>query len=350
MKYGFGIIGIGMIANFHAKAIESMEKGKLVACYSRSKEKAEKFAQQHNCKGYADLEAFLNDPELEIVTICTPSGAHLEPALKVAEAGKHAIIEKPLEITLERCDRIIHAFKERKLLLGGVFQSRFYEASRILKQAIENEKFGQLVLGDAYIKWFRSQEYYDEGGWKGTKALDGGGALMNQSIHAIDLLLWYMGDVESVQAYKGILGHERIEVEDTAVAAIHFKNGAMGVIEGSTAVYPGFLKRIEISGTKGSAILEEDHFNVWTFKEETPEDRRIREQFGEKSETGGGASDPGAINFTGHLRQFENFVMALEGKQPLAIDGEEAKKSVELILAIYRSAETGSLVKLQELG
>ncbi len=346
MKYGFGIVGTGLIADFHAKAIEAMEEGELVACYSRSQERADRFALEHNCRGYSDFNKFLNDPRLDVVTICTPSGAHLEPALKVAEAGKHAIVEKPLEITLERCDRMIEAFDRKNLLLGGVFQSRFFEASKVLKEAVESGKFGRLVLGDAYIKWFRSQEYYDEGGWKGTKAMDGGGALMNQSIHAIDLLLWYMGDVESVQAYKGILGHERIEVEDTAVAALRFKNGAMGVIEGSTAVYPGFLKRIEISGTDGSAILEEDHFNAWSFKEETAEDVKVREEFNKRDETGGGASDPGAINYTGHLRQFENFIEALNGNGKLMVDGKEARRSVEIILAIYKSAETGNLVRL----
>ncbi len=346
MEYGFGIIGIGMISEFHAKAIEAMKGGRLVACYSRSQEKADKFAKAHNCRGYSDIDAFLRDPDLEIVTVCTPSGAHMEPALKAAEAGKHTIIEKPLEITLDRCDRIIETFDKKGLFLGGIFQSRFYDASRVLKDAIESNKFGRLVLGDAYIKWFRSQEYYDEGGWKGTKALDGGGALMNQSIHAIDLLLWYMGNVDSVQAYKGILGHERIEVEDTAVAAIHFKNGAMGVIEGSTAVYPGFLKRIEISGTKGSAILEEDHFNAWSFTDETPQDKKIIEEFGKKEKTAGGASDPSAIQFTGHQRQFENFARAIEGKEKLTLNGEEARKSVELILAIYKSAETRKAIKL----
>lgn len=346
MSYGFGIVGTGLIADFHAKAVETMEEGKLVACYSRSQGRADKFAAKHNCKGYSDFDKFLRDPELDIVTVCTPSGAHLEPALKIAEAGKHAIVEKPLEITLERCDRMIEAFKKRNLLLAGIFQSRFFDASRVLKDAVEKGKFGKLVLGDAYVKWFRSQEYYDGASWKGTKALDGGGALMNQSIHAIDLLLWYMGDVDSVQAYKGILGHQRMEVEDTAVAAILFKNGAMGVIEGSTAVYPGFLKRIEISGTEGSAILEEDHFNAWSFKGETEEDLKIRERFSVKNETGGGVSDPGAIDFSGHLRQFENFIRALNGKEKLMVDGEEARRSVEVILAIYESAEKGSLVKL----
>ncbi|NOY10127.1 MAG: Gfo/Idh/MocA family oxidoreductase [Spirochaetes bacterium] len=346
MSYGFGISGTGMIANFHAEAVQSMAGGKLAACYSRSEERAKNFAEKYSCRGYTDFRAFLDDTEVDIVTVCTPSGAHLDQALKIAEAGKHAVIEKPLEITLKRCCRIIEAFESNNLQLGGVFQSRFFDAARVLKSALEKEKFGRLILGDAYIKWFRSQKYYDEGGWKGTKALDGGGALMNQSIHAVDLLQWYMGAVDSVQAYKGILGHKRIEVEDTAVAAVLFKNGAMGVIEGSTAVYPGFLKRIEISGTEGSAVLEEDHFNTWSFKNQTKDDKRIITDFGMRSKTGGGASDPSAIDFAGHRRQFENFVKALNGEEKLLIDGKEAMKSVEIILAIYRSAEEGKPVRI----
>ncbi len=347
MSYGFGIVGIGMISAFHAKAIGAMDNGRLVACFSRSEEKAKRFAKEYGCRGYSDFKAFLSDSELDIVTICTPSGAHVDYALAAAEAGKHAIVEKPLEITLSRCDKIIDAYAKKGLQLGGVFQSRFYEASRILKEAVSGNRFGKLVLGDAYIKWFRSQEYYDKGGWKGTKALDGGGALMNQSIHAIDLLQWYMGKVSSVSAFSGILGHERIEVEDTAVAALQFENGALGVIEGTTAIYPGFLKRIEISGTRGSAVLEEDHFNVWSFADEGEKDRRVREELGKKEEAKGGASDPSAIDFTGHRMQFENFVNALDEREGLVVDGIEARKSVEIILAIYESASKGKRIKLR---
>jgi len=346
MNYGFGIVGTGMIAGFHARAIKAMRGGELTACYSRSQEKADNFGKKYNCKGYSDFNSFLSDPKIDIVTVCTPSGAHLEAALKIAEAGKHAVIEKPLEISLKRCDQIIEAFDKKGLKLSGVFQSRFFNASRVLHDAVKNGKFGKLVLGDAYIKWYRNQEYYDNGGWKGTRKFDGGGALMNQSIHAIDLLLWYMGPVDSVMAFTGILGHKRIEVEDTAVASLLFKNGAMGVIEGSTAVFPGFLKRIEISGVSGSAVLEEDHFNVWNFEKQSSEDEKIKEKFGKTSKTGGGAADPGAIDFTGHKHQFENFVNSLEGKEQLLIDGAEARKSVEIILAIYRSAEKKKLIRI----
>jgi UDP-N-acetyl-2-amino-2-deoxyglucuronate dehydrogenase len=197
-----------------------------------------------------------------------------------------------------------------------------------------------MVLGDAYVKWFRSQQYYDDGGWHGTKALDGGGALMNQSIHAIDLLQWYMGKVESVSAYIGTICHENIDVEDNAVAALQFASGAFGVIEGSTAVYPGFLKKIEISGTAGSAVLEEEDLKTWSFAEESPSDEEIRRKYGSVTKTGGGAVDPGAIGIEGHRRQFMDFIQAVETKKPYLLDGIEARKSVAIIVAIYESSRS----------
>lgn len=346
MSFGFGLVGLGLIADFQAKAIQALTKGKLVACYSRSQKKAKEFGQKYGCHGYADMTQFLAHPGLEIVSICTPSGAHLEPALQAAEAGKHLVIEKPLEITLERCDSIIQACEQHQVKLTGIFQSRFSEVVHVIKQNLDQGRFGQLVLGDAYVKWYRSQQYYDEGGWHGTRKFDGGGALMNQSIHAIDLLQWLMGPVESVSAFAGTLGHERIEVEDAAVAALRFKNGALGVIEGATAIYPGFMKKIEICGTRGSVVLEEDVLKTWSFTEKQEEDGALLEKFGAKTRTGGGAADPAAISFLGHQRQFEDFVEALEtGRQPF-VNGVEARKAVEIILAIYQSAREGRQIAL----
>lgn len=351
MGYGIGIVGTGLIAEFHAKAIAQLGgEAHLVSVLSRSPERAAEAAQALGCKGCSSPRDFYADPQLDIVSICTPSGAHLEPALEAIEAGKHLIIEKPLEISLKRCDAILNAAAKRGVQVTGVFQSRFFDSSRLLRQALESGRFGALVLGDAYVKWYRSQEYYDQGGWKGTRRFDGGGALMNQSIHAIDLLQWYMGEVESVAAYKTVRAHERIEVEDTAVAALEFANGALGVIEGSTALYPGFLKRIEISGTDGSAVLEEEDLKVWSFAREQEGDEDIRRRYGGKTTSGGGAADPAAIGFEGHRRQFADFIEALRRDRAPLISAEEARKAVAIILAIYKSAETGRRVKLSSLG
>jgi predicted dehydrogenase len=341
----FGIIGTGMIAEFHYRAISEIPGCRLIACMDSVPERAQAYAEKHGCAAYAGSQEFLAHPGLEIVTVCTPSGTHLDAAIAAAQAGKHLIVEKPIEVSLERIDRIIAACDKNNVSLSGVFMSRYHAAARTLKQALEAGRFGRLTLGSAYVKWWRSQEYYDKGGWKGTKKFDGGGALMNQGIHAVDLLQWFMGPVESVRAYTALLGHQRLEVEDTAVASVRFKNGALGVIEGATSAYPGFPKRLEISGVNGTAILEEENLTAWQFADELPQDGEIREKFSSKKGSGG-AADPSAISYEGHKAQFADIVHALAaGKKPL-IDGREARKAVEIILAIYKSAETGEEVKL----
>ena len=339
-EHGFGIVGCGMISEFHARAVAAMAEGQVVAAFSRSEEKAGKFCAEHGGRPYSDLDAFLADPDLDIVTICTPSGLHLAPAVAAAKAGKHVIVEKPLEVTVERCDKIIKACDAAGVKLATVYPSRFGEASGLVHKAIGDGRFGRMTLGSAYIKWWRTQEYYDSGGWRGTWEFDGGGALTNQSSHAIDLLLWLMGPVKTVTALTDCLAHERIEVEDVGAAVLRFESGALGVIEGSTAAWPGQLKRLEICGTTGSAILEQENLKQWQFAEETAEDQSIRESFAQVG-TIGGQSDPKAISFVGHQKQFEDFVRAVEsGGRPL-VDGPEGRRSVEVINAIYRSARDG---------
>ncbi len=346
MARGFGIVGLGMIAEFHARAIEGTGKGRLVACCSRSQDRAEAFASRWGGRGYSSIQEFLRHPDLEVVTICTPSGAHLEPALAAAEAGKHLVVEKPLEITLERCDRLIEACARKGVTLAGIFPSRFLDLSPVLKRAITGGRFGRITMGSVYAKYYRTQEYYDGSDWKGTWRYDGGGALMNQGIHAIDYLQWLMGPVESILAMTGVTGHTGIEVEDTACAVLRYRSGAFGVIEGTTAAYPGFQQRIELCGTEGSAVLVHGAVEQWSFRTEALEDREIRERFAAVARSGGGASDPGGIDPLYHQRQIEDFLLALEsGGRPL-VDGVEARKSVEIILGIYESARSGRKVRL----
>ena len=204
--YGFGIIGCGMISDFHSAAISELEHGQLVAVSSRNAENAKRLTDQYNVDSYTDYTEMLKRDDLDIVCVCTPSGAHLEPAVAAAEAGKHVVVEKPLEITLERCDAIIEACDAASVRLCAIFNSRFTESTQLVKSTIESGRFGKLTLGDAYIKWYRSQEYYDSGGWRGTWNLDGGGALMNQSIHAIDLLQYFMGSRQSCPSIYGYIG------------------------------------------------------------------------------------------------------------------------------------------------
>jgi predicted dehydrogenase len=346
MTKKFGIIGCGMIAGFHAKAIKAAG-GTLVACFDTRAEAANRLAEQYpGCEPYHDLHEFLADKSIDIVTIGTPSGAHLEPAIAAAEAGKHLIIEKPLEITLERCNKIIAASTKNNVHVATIFPSRFHDSSLTLKSAIESGRFGRLTLGDAIVKWYRTQEYYDSGAWRGTWELDGGGALMNQAIHTIDLLTWLMGPVAEITAHTALLAHERIDVEDTAVATLKFANGALGTVVGTTAAYPGYLKRIEISGSKGSAILEEEDIIRWDFSETLPSDTAVHESMANKKSGGGGAADPAAIGYAGHTKLFANMIATIDGKEKLVIDGPEGCRSVEIILAIYKSAETGQTIKL----
>jgi predicted dehydrogenase len=332
------LIGTGTIAHTHAEAVESLPNATLLGCYSRSYEKAKQFAAQHNCTAYGSLDNMLSNPKLDIVIVCTPSGNHLELGLKAMQYNKHVIIEKPLEITLERVDKLIDYSQEKNLKLTCIFQSRFTNAARELKKAVEQNRFGKITMADAIVKWYRTQEYYDSGKWRGTMELDGGGALMNQSIHAIDLLLWVMGDVEQIQAITATLGHERIEVEDTAAAVLKFKNGAIGTIQGTTAAYPGFRKRIEINGTHGSVVMEDDFFTKWTFKNETEDDKRIRKEYGEPSTPGETASDPTVNPTELFALQIADFIEAIENNRVPFVTPRSARKSVDVILGIYKSA------------
>lgn len=346
MGYGIGIVGCGMIADFHAKAIADIQGAQLVGACSRRKESSDKFAEKFGCNSFENVEQLLADPNIDILSICTPSGAHLEPALAAIAAGKHVVVEKPLEVTTERCDQIIQAAKEANVTVSTIFPSRFHGAFGILRQAIEDGRFGRITMGDAYVKWFRTQEYYDSGAWRGTWDLDGGGALMNQAIHTVDLLLWLMGPVKRVSAFTDMLGHSGIEVEDVAVANLQFQNGALGVIQATTAAYPGMLKRIEIHGTEGSAVIEEESIKVWDFKTPAENDSQILKDFGKDSSSEGGASDPSAIGHQAHAKQFQEIIDSIgSGRQP-SVAGNEGRTSVELIGAIYRAANTGQVVEM----
>jgi UDP-N-acetyl-2-amino-2-deoxyglucuronate dehydrogenase len=346
MPFGFGIVGCGMIANFHARAIADIRNAKLVGCFDAIPAAADKFAASQQITAYHKLEEMLANPEIQIITICTPSGAHMDPAVAAARAGKHVLVEKPLEITLKKCDKIIDACEKAGVRCGTIMPSRFSPANIALKDALSEGRFGKLTLGDTYVKWWRSQEYYDQGGWRGTWALDGGGAYMNQAIHNVDLLYWFMGEVAEVTGITATLAHKRIEVEDVGSAVLRFKNGALGTIEASTATYPGLLKKTEIHGTEGSVIVEQDDILLWEFAKKHPKDRAIHEKFGKGSTTSGGASDPKAISHVGHMLQFKDFLKAVqEGKKPM-VDGHEGRKSVEIILAIYQSSWTGKRVSL----
>jgi UDP-N-acetyl-2-amino-2-deoxyglucuronate dehydrogenase len=332
----FGIIGTGTIGRFHAAAIRAMDGGTLHSVYNHRAGNA----ADYGVTFHTDLAEFLANPELEIVTIATPSGAHFEAALAALAAGKHVVCEKPLEITTARIDKLIAAAAANGRTLAAILNRRFNPAMTAFKSACDAGRLGKIVSASCYVKWFRDQAYYDSAEWRGTWRLDGGGALMNQSIHSIDALLYLAGPVKSVQANTACLAHERIEVEDMAVAILEFESGARGVIEGSTCSWSetGHPARVQICGTEGSVFLADEAFEAWDFKNARPEDPVIRETLMRGNQIALGGNDPKAIQFHQHQRNFEEVVNAIrEGREP-GTSAREARKAVALIEAIYQSA------------
>jgi len=337
----FGIIGAGMIGHFHAKAITAMTGGTLHSVFDLRAEGAQKLADEYGCKAFSNIDEFLSDPELEIVTIGTPSGAHLDPALASLNAGKHVICEKPLEVTVERVDELMEAAAANGKTLAAVLNRRFHPGMDAFKKAADEGRFGKLTSASAYVKWWREQSYYDSAAWRGTWALDGGGALMNQSIHTVDSLIYLAGPIKSVQANAALLAHTDIEVEDIIVAIVEFENGARGVIEASTCTWSkdGHPARVQLSGTDGSVFLADEAFEVWDFRDEKPEDAVVREKYMKGAAVGLGANDPSAISYYQHQRNFEEVVNAIqEGRVP-TVAASEARKPVAVIRAIYESAQ-----------
>jgi len=333
--WNFGIIGAGLIADFHAKAIQNITNAKLTGICGTNQEKVKKLAGKYNCRIFNSYSEMLRSGEIDIVTIATPSGAHMEPAIEAARFGKHVICEKPLEISLDRIDRMIEAHDASGTKLGGIFNYRYNDTLKHLKSAVDNGRFGTITFAAIYVPWWRNEDYY-KGSWHGTMKLDGGGALINQSIHMIDILQHLVGPVDSLQAYTATLGHS-IEAEDTAAAVLKFKNNALGVIYGSTASFPGQFRRIEITGTKGTVIQAENSFKVWQFADQTETDNEIFDKFSQ-IEGGGGVSDPGAIPFEPHARNIAAFIDSIESGNEFEINGHEARKAVEIVLAVYKSA------------
>jgi len=342
-KLGFGFIGAGAIAHFHTRAVAAAQGGSLIGVASRTRATAEAFAREHGMR-YAtdDVALLLQHPGLDAVCITTPSALHLEPALAAIRAGKHLMIEKPLDATVEGTDRILREAEAAGVRVGSIFQARFGDAARQVKAAVDAGRFGRMVLASCYVKWNRNTEYYT--GWKGKLSQDGGGAVINQAIHGVDLLQWFAGMPVEVFAWTTQRVHA-IESEDTAVAALRFASGAFGTIEASTALWPGWSRKIEICGEHGSVLMEDDDITRWEFRVALPEDEKIRATR-ESGAMGSGAAAPMAIKFEGHLRQIQDFIDGIRERRPFFIEGREARKAVELVRAIYDSAASGKPVRL----
>lgn len=340
---GFAVMGAGMIGQLHAKVISEMEGAELVAVCSRDLDRAKALTDTYGGTPTTDYEGLVRREDVDAVSICTASGEHADFGMVAAKAGKHVMVEKPIDISLEKADALIMACETNNVKLGVIFQMRFMDASQEVKKAMDEGVLGKLVMADCYMKFYRPQDYYDNSRWKGTLALDGGGALINQGVHGLDLLLHLAGDVAAVKAYTGILAHENIEVEDTCVATLKYANGALGVLQATTSVHPDFQQRIALHGTKGTIILEGTE-DTWIAHWETFEGGKRDVETRDVHVSGAHAVlEEGG---EGHLRQMEDFIRAIQkGREPI-VNGAEGRRSLAVVRAVYGSAQSGGEVQV----
>ena len=345
----FGIVGCGVIGPVHAEAIASLPDAQLVSVVDINPQQAQKLASQYGATPYTQLQDMLDSEPVDVVIICTPSGFHGELACQVMRSGRHVIVEKPMEITREAIDEMLRVQQATGVKLAVISQHRFDQASLQVRELVEEKAFGRLVLGNAIVPWWRSQQYYDSGDWRGTWKLDGGGVLMNQSIHSIDLLQWLMGPVKGVFGYTDTLVH-RMETEDVAVAVLRFANGALGTIAATTGAYPGVTTRIEIFGDNGSAAIENDRLSFLHLARDdkqsissygvAPQERKQHEDSGSTSQ------NPAALSASSHARQIADMIRAIREDGTPLVDGYAARQPVEIILSIYESARLQKEVTL----
>lgn len=354
----FGVIGCGAIHGTHADGIRGIDGAELAGFYDVVPEKARKAAEKYGVAAAPSLQALLD--QVDAVCLCVPSGDHANVGIEAAKAGKHVVCEKPIDVTFGAAMALIDACEKAGVTFTVISQHRFAQDIQRVRDAAQSGQLGPLVAGDMYNKWFRTQAYYDSGDWRGTWKLDGGGCLMNQGVHYVDMLQWIMGGVKAVRAQTRTATHVRIEVEDIANVLVEYENGAVGVIQASTSYYPGLSERLEIHGQWGTAIIEGDRLKIWEVDEKAATDglygRGVQSQptpnmqiHGETSDATASA-DPSAIWAEQHRLQLEDFTRAVLEKRPPFITGRQAIEPLKVILSIYESARRGGeRVELAEL-
>ena len=347
-KFRFGIIGSGVISEYHAHAIEAQPDGKIVAVSDIVRKNAEKFAAKHKCEVIDDWQKMINREEIDAVCICTPTGLHAQQAIAAAKAGKHIIVEKTMAIKLKDATEMIHVAKDNGVKLAVVYQKRTEEAPNRIKKAIENGVFGKLIFGDASIKYWRNQAYYDSAAWRGTWANEGGGSTITQGSHGIDLLLYMMGDVEKIYAKYDTVAHNNIEVEDISLALLTYKNGAYGRLQTASATNPGQGNVFEINGTHGTVVLVEDKITSWAVSD-SKENLAKETITGITGQAGTAASSASEFPVEGHIIQVANLISAVRTGEDLICSGEEGRRSLRLITALYESARRGEEVYVDEV-
>jgi predicted dehydrogenase len=342
------VIGAGTVGHTHVKVLSQLPNTTLVAVCDMNPDRAKAALERHGVVGipiYRDQLEMHAKHKLDMVSIATPSGAHLMPASIAFEHDVNVIVEKPVEIRLDRIDRMNELAKKHGVRLAYISQNRWQAANRALRDAVAEGRFGRLTYAGCFTPWYRPDEYYSAGGWRGTWAFDGGGAIMNQSVHAIDLLQWIAGPIARVSAYAASRIHPKIEVEDTMSATVRFATGAFGTIMGTTAMYPGSPVRIEIGGENGTAVSEAG-LKTWTFRDQRNSDIELLAQINQSG--GGQARGAGTASDIGlelHARNITAILDAWEQGKDAETSGEEGRKSVAIINALYESArQNGSPV------
>ena len=354
----FAVVGAGVIGALHARTIATLDGASLAAVVDLDQTRAEQLAVEHDATPLRELHQALSLPDIDAVAICTPSGNHAELAETALKAGKHVVVEKPLDVSLEAGQRVARAERESGRTVAVISQHRFDRCSLAVDRAIREGRLGRVTSGSATVSWWRSQAYYDSAGWRGTWALDGGGALMNQGIHTIDLLVWFLGKPVEVFAWTGCLAHQRIEVEDTAVATVRFESGALGVIQGTTAAYPGLNARVQVHGDRGSAVIDDDqltYFHAAAPGESGPDvgagspDNQARDVVPPVVSSTEGAARVAGITSTSHTAQYADFLAAVRnGTSPL-VSVTEALRTLAVVRAIYSSADAGRPVRIADV-
>lgn len=338
-KLHFGIVGVGNIAPLHALAIQALPEVELLAVVTRNAERGQAFVEEYGGVWQADYAELLQRPDVDAVAICTPHDLHAPMTIAAAQAGKHVLCEKPMARTTAECDEMLEACDRAGVMLGVVFQSRFEPLSLQLKRLIDEGTLGRIVWNSANTIWYRTDDYYRSGPWRGTWEHEGGGVLINQAIHAIDLMLWLTGMPDRVVAQTRTLNHA-IEVEDGALAMLEYADKRLGLIQATTAAYPGYAERLEVYGTRGSAIYHKSEGRLEWHLLDPREDHVLG------ANISSGAANPMDITAAGHAAVFQDFTEAVrQGRRPL-IDGHEGRRSVQLVEAIYRSARSGGAISL----
>ncbi|MBT3376846.1 MAG: Gfo/Idh/MocA family oxidoreductase [Lentisphaerae bacterium] len=338
----FGLVGLGLVGPAHARSLAELADADLTIACDICEERVRAFADEYGCDWTTDINDVLSRGDIDVVSVTTPQFTHHDLAIASAKAGKHVIVEKPIDINTGRAQEIIDVCHAQGVKLGVIFQSRWKKSFVCLKEAVEAGQLGRLLLGDAYIKWFRPQEYYDSSAWRGKWETEGGAALINQSSHTIDTLQWIMGPVESLFAYFTTTPVHNIEADDLGVATLKFKNGALGVIEGATALRPGLPERLEVHGEKGTVIIEGGAIKLWDV--EGMDEGEMKEEAEEP--VGTGASDPMAFPISWHKAQIQDMIDAIRDDREPKVNGEEGLRALRIIEAIYKSGRSGVEVTL----